>query len=324
MSQTQSTTKITPAAHEPANAVQPTPTLANVAYGSHERQVLDYWRADTSAPAPTLLYIHGGGWVGGSKVNVDLPQGVQGLLDAGISVVSINYRYLEQTIIDSEEDRPAPPSPETVASTEPPVLAPLSDAARALQFVRSHSEDWNIDKRRIAVSGGSAGACSSLWLAFNRDLADSTSPDPIARESTRPWCAAVRDAQTTLDPQQMREWTPNSQYGGHAFGFAWNTSEPLAEFADFIAHRETVLPWIERYSPYALASRNAPPVYLYYSASAPAYGEVMKDPTHTANFGALLAEKLAVVGAEYELVYPDTPNVVHGDIHDYLVDMLKR
>ena len=31
--------------------------------------------------------------------------------------------------------------------------------------------------------------------------------------------AAVIVAQTTLDPQQMKEWTPNSRYGGHAFGF---------------------------------------------------------------------------------------------------------
>jgi hypothetical protein len=26
-------------------------------------------------------------------------------------------------------------------------------------------------------------------------------------------------AQTTLDPEQMKKWTPNSRYGGHAFGF---------------------------------------------------------------------------------------------------------
>ena len=96
---------------------------------------------------------------------------------------------------------------------------PLHDAARALQFVRSKAGEWNIDKQRIGASGGSAGACSSLWLALHDDLADPQSDDPVARESTRLWCAAVSGAQTTLDPQQMKEWTPNSRYGGHAFGF---------------------------------------------------------------------------------------------------------
>jgi hypothetical protein len=53
--------------------------------------------------------------------------------------------------------------------------------------------------------------------------AESTAPtpqsaDPVAHESTRLFCAAVTGAQTTLDPQQMKEWTPNSRYGGRAFG----------------------------------------------------------------------------------------------------------
>ena len=38
------------------------PTLENVAYGPHERNVLDFWRAESDAPAPVLIFIHGG-WV---------------------------------------------------------------------------------------------------------------------------------------------------------------------------------------------------------------------------------------------------------------------
>lgn len=67
----------------------------------------------------------------------------------------------------------------------PPVKGPLSDAARPLQFVRSKATEWNVDKERIAASGGSAGTCSSLWLAFHTDMADPKSEDPVAHESTR-------------------------------------------------------------------------------------------------------------------------------------------
>ena len=51
-------------------------------------------------------------------------------------------------------------------------------------------------------------------------MADPKSADPVARESTRLWCAGVVMAQTSLDPAQLREWIPNATYGGHAFGFA--------------------------------------------------------------------------------------------------------
>src|SRR5262249_58169250 len=101
---------------------------------------------------------------------------------------------------------------------ETPFKSPLQDAARALQFVRSRAKEWNIDKKRIGATGGSAGGCSSLWLAFHDDMADPDSKDPIARESTRLYCAAVNGAQTTLDPKILREGMPNYRYGAHAVG----------------------------------------------------------------------------------------------------------
>ena len=49
---------------------QPKPTEANVAYGTHERQVLDFYQAQSSQPTPVVLNIHGGGWVSGDKASV--------------------------------------------------------------------------------------------------------------------------------------------------------------------------------------------------------------------------------------------------------------
>jgi acetyl esterase/lipase len=221
--------------------------------------------------------------------------------------VSIEYRFIPEATADNEV---------------PPVKGPLHDAARALQFVRSKAGDWNIDKPRIGASGGSAGACSSLWLAFHDDLADPKSSDPIARESTRLWCAAVTGAQTTLDPQQMKEWTPNSRYGGHAFGFAGDKAKQLSQFAEFLAGREKILPWIAEYSPYALVTADDPPVYLYY-ATPPALGQDQKDPTHTSNFGVKLQEKCQSVGVACELVYPGAPAMKHATVQEYLIRKLK-
>ena len=294
-----------PAAKKPAKLkTGVAPTQANVPYGTHPKQVLDFWKAESDKPTPLLFFIHGGGWQAGSK---DAVGDVRPYLAAGISVVSVEYRFIREATADK---------------VEPPVKGPLHDAARALQFVRHKAAEWNIDKERIGASGGSAGACSSLWLAFHPDLADPKSDDPVARESTRLWCAAVTGAQTTLDPQQMKEWTPNSRYGGHAFGFSGGKDKKSAEFEAFLAGREKILPWIAEYSPYALVTADDPAIYLIYGAP-PALGQEQKDPTHTSNFGVKLQEKCQGAGVECELVYPGAPNVKHPTVQSYLLEKLK-
>ncbi len=282
------------------DSVVPTPTLSEVAYDSHERQVLDFWRAKSDQPTPAVFVIHGGGWSGGEKERVNRFVDVNALLNRGISVIAINYRLMRHAAKDQ---------------VMPPVKAPLEDAARALQFVKHHALEWNVDPTRIGAAGGSAGACSSLWLAFHDDLADKDSEDPIARESTRLFCAAVIGAQTTLDPQQMRTWTPNSRYGGHAFG--------VPKFAEFLAQRDRLLPWIGEYSPYALASQDDPPVYLFYSA-VPGLGQPQRDPTHTSNFGVKLQERLHQLDVECDLVYPGKTDGLPASPTDYLIERLTR
>ena len=74
-------------------------------------------------------------------------------------MASINYRY----------------------STTDILPAPVHDAARAVQFLRSKAAEWQLDPRRFGAYGISAGATTSLWLAYHDDLADAGSADPIAR-----------------------------------------------------------------------------------------------------------------------------------------------
>lgn len=276
----------------------PKPTESEVRYGEHERNVLDFWKAESDEPTPVAFVIHGGGWTGGSKERLDRFVDPIALLEAGISVVSINYRLIQRN--DSD--------------TDPPVKAPLHDAARALQFVRSKAEEWGLDKTRIGAAGGSAGACSSLWLAFHDDLADPDSEDPVARESTRLQCAAVTGAQTTLDPRQMVEWTPNSRYGGHAFG--------IARFPEFLEKRDEIAEWIAEYSPYANVTVDDPPVFLTYGAP-PALGQEQKDPTHTSNFGVKLQEHCAAIGVECVLSAPGLPETDYASPTDFLIARLK-
>ena len=302
VAQAQPKAKAAKAAAKKAAAENPPvvkPTLAEVRYGPHERHVLDFWRAASATPTPLVFVIHGGGWQGGEKERVNKFVNVAGLLAQGISVVAINYRFIKHAEAEG---------------VTPPVKAPLHDAARALQFVRSQAAAWNLDKTRIGAAGGSAGACSSLWLAFHDDLADPKSADPVARESTRLFCAAVIGAQTTLDPVQMKSWTPNSKYGGHAFS--------VPSFEAFLAARDRLQPLIAEYSPYHLVTKDDPAIYLVYSAP-PALGQDQKDPTHTANFGVKLQEHCLANGVACELMYPGAPSAKHATAQDYLIAKLK-
>jgi len=287
----------------------PPKTFADVPYGDHPREVLDFWKADTTDPAPLVVYIHGGGWVNGDKGRITTVD-VKKLLESGISVAAINYRYVTQ----GQE-----------AGIKPPVQWPLEDAARAIQFLRSKAREWNIDKTRVAANGGSAGACSSLWLAMHDDMAKPDSPDPIARESTRLTCAAVVGAQTALDPYQTRAWMPNMSYGGHAFGFQKKDQPRDSQFQAFYDHRDEVLPWIKEYSPYEHAGPGDPPLFLDYpSQKVPAIvGEKQTDPTHSAVLGLKLQEKLQEHGVEARLSYPGHQDPDYKDSTEFLIARLK-
>ena len=281
----------------PKNPVGTPPTHANVPYGDHPRQVLDFWKAESDKPTPVVFCIHGGGWVNGDKSSYRSQ--ATAFLKEGISVVAINYRMVP----DAQKN-----------GVEPPVKWPISDAARALQFVRSKAEEWNLDASRIGATGGSAGGCSSLWLLYHDDLADPDNPDPIARESTRLACAAVNGAQTTLDPKPLREWMPNARYGGHAFGVTAGKNRDGA-FAEFHDQREKLLPWIKEYSPITHVTPDDPPVFLAYGSQTtpPVKGEAQKDPTHSALLGMMLMEKLNEAKVEGILSYPGHPSDKYKD-----------
>lgn len=304
--------KSAPKAAPKAKALPPRldPTVADYLYAKDsERQTFDFWQAKSDKPTPVMLLIHGGGWMGGDKRTYGTTV-IQPYLDAGISVAAINYRFIPQAMEQK---------------VEPPVKAPLHDAARALQTIRSKAKEWNLDPTRVGATGGSAGACTSLWLAMHPDLADPKSADPIARQSTRLTAAGVSGAQTSLDAKELREWMPNATYAGHAFGFRAPDRPRAEEFELVIQNRDKIMPWIKEYSPIELASSDDPPLYLDYAGQKkpPVVGEAQDDPTHSAVYGLKLAERLAPLGVEIVVAYPSKPNEKYGSITKFMIAKLK-
>ena len=167
---------------QPLNLLGERATFVDEKYGSHKRNNFDIWLAESDQPTPLVIYIHGGGFVGGDKSKYYASEDLIRFLDAGVSVAVINYRFMN----------------------EPPygILGSMADSKRCLQYIRYHAKKYNIDKRKIACSGGSAGAGTSLWLAFSDDMADPENNDPVLRESTRLICAGAFATQSTYDVYQ--------------------------------------------------------------------------------------------------------------------------
>jgi acetyl esterase/lipase len=164
---------------EPVNLSGIRADFVNEKYGDHHRNTFDMWLTKSASPSPLVIYIHGGGFIGGDKSKYYKSEDLIRFLENGVSVATINYRFM----------------------TEEPygILACFNDAKRCLQHIRYYHRKYNIDKERIACSGGSAGAGTSLWLAFNDDMADPVNEDPVLRESTRLTCAGAFATQSTYD-----------------------------------------------------------------------------------------------------------------------------
>lgn len=165
--------------------------FATVAYGDDPRQVMDVFLPASTAPTAAVFYFHGGGFVSGSRTSAysGSASALRRVTDDGVAFVSVDYRLLRAPGVETEG-----------------VLKSLRDCQRSLQFVRRWAPTFNVDPVRIAVYGASAGAGTSLWLAYHDDMAIADSPDPIARQSTRPRAAAAISTQSTYD---VMRWAPD-------------------------------------------------------------------------------------------------------------------
>jgi acetyl esterase/lipase len=253
---------------KPKKPAGPDPTHADIAYDVHERTKLDFWQAQGEGPRPVFVFFHGGGWIVGDKSKNGRQQ-AEALLAKGISVATINYRLAPQH----------------------PLPAPVRDAARAIQFLRHKADEWNIDKHRFVLGGGSAGGCTSLWLACHDDLADPDAQDPVARESTRVQGATVRGAQTAIDPKLIEPWIGPNVF--HEMIYKCVGEESIeAALANYDRHQ----PLYHQFSAYYHLSADDPPILLGYNADISLPASDFDHGIHHGMFGVKLQEKSKQVG----------------------------
>jgi len=274
---------------------QPPKTYANTAYGPDDRQVLDFWKAAGMGPRPLLVFIHGGGWITGDK-GQKMPA-LQPFLDKGISCVAINYRLA-----------PAHPLP-----------APVHDAARAIQFLRTKADEWKFDGRRIALTGPSAGACTSMWLLLHDDLADPKAADLVLRQSTRVCAAAVQVGQTSIDPRVLEEWL-GPKVLLHPMIFQAVGEKTLeGALRNYESHRKRYA----EFSPINHVDARDPPLFLDCNAELDLPARDAGHGIHHPLQGVKLKEVSDRVGHECHLVVPGhSSSPKYASLNEFLFDKL--
>jgi acetyl esterase/lipase len=117
----------------------------DVAYGTHERQKLDVYVPKGDGPFPLILWVHGGGWEGGSK---DSAVPVVNMLARGYAVASTNYRLSRHAAFPAQ----------------------IHDVKGAVRYLRANAKKYKIDGDRIGVAGGSAGGHLVALLGTSGDV----------------------------------------------------------------------------------------------------------------------------------------------------------
>ena len=276
------------------------PDHENVVYGPYGRNVLDLWIAESDKPTPLLICIHGGGFKGGSKEKFRRQSElIQTMLNHGVSVAAINYRLTEKG--------------------KNPYPIPMHDGARALQFLRYHADKYNLDKTRVASTGGSAGGCMTLWLGLHDDLADPDNEDPVLRESTRLTAMAPIGAQSSLHLPTLLKWFDVESLQEHGGG------RPL--FAVPAGGEIVMTPELEALtlgaSPITHLSKDDPPAYMVFGANKPVTETSSANLwVHHPMMGIKLKEAMDELGVECHVEYGGGPK--NGDYENMVEFLLKK
>jgi len=124
-----------------------TQQFVNLAYveKGHERHKLDLFIPQSAKPTPLIVWIHGGGWVGGSKNSAP---SAKEFLEAGYAVASINYRFSNHAVYPAQ----------------------IFDSKAAVRFLRANAKKYNIDPDHIGVWGASAGGHLVSLLGTTSDI----------------------------------------------------------------------------------------------------------------------------------------------------------
>jgi len=152
------------------NAVNDVRVSSNIVYSTangYDCKLDVYAHRHSDRPIPTVMYIHGGGWVAGTKEGAEMA--ILPYLEWGLSVVNVEYRLAKISL--------AP--------------AAVEDCRLALRWIFKNAKEYGFDTTRIIVAGGSAGGHLALMTGMLDASAGFDSPTDWDYSAVQPHVAAI-------------------------------------------------------------------------------------------------------------------------------------
>ncbi|WP_164914154.1 alpha/beta hydrolase [Aquimarina sediminis] len=120
---------------------------------------LDYYIAsEIKEQVPLLVYVHGGGFSGGQRDSDGIVAFATKLAQHGFAVASVSYRLTMKGIGFGCNTK-------TNKKIEA-IDAASHDVGIAIKYILDHNQEFNIDKSKVILAGGSAGAEAVLNMAY--------------------------------------------------------------------------------------------------------------------------------------------------------------
>ncbi|MCZ2148262.1 MAG: alpha/beta hydrolase [Bryobacterales bacterium] len=226
----------------------------NISYDKYPETVLDVFspEAGPAGKRPGVLVIHGGGWVGGTREAM-WEQWVKRYLDKGFVVANVEYRLAK-------------------AATAP---AAVEDVLKAARWFTKNAKKYNVDTKRIAVTGSSAGGHLALMVGMTPKSAKLGKPAKVAAVVN---FYGITDVADQLSGPNMRK-----------YAVTWAPESP----------ERLVL--ARRVSPMSYVRRGLPPILTVHGDA---------DPTVPYEHGVKLTKALVGVGVKAEMI--SVPGGKHG------------
>jgi acetyl esterase/lipase len=186
--------------------------------------------------SPAVVWVHGGGWTGGTKSEARAKEICTTLVNAGYVAVSIDYRL---------GDGAWPTC--------------LLDCKNAVRFLRAHAAEYHLDPERIAVAGGSAGGHLALMVGFTigKKEWEPTAPYPGVSSAVR--CVIDMYGPANLLTHQQTTPTGEPTATRKLMGNSLKVFEAASDDADVLRAA----------SPVTQAAKGCPPVLVLHGRADP-------------------------------------------------------
>lgn len=162
---------------------EPNNTIPYGQVGMNKLELSVYRNSDITKRSPAVVYVHGGGWSGGSRT--ENSEFFRWLNDRGYTVFSIDYRYATS---DYASWRDAP-----------------RDVVCALSWLNTNADAQQIDRDNVAIMGDSAGGQLALRAAYGvtlHDVESSCGGEPLIPRKVAGIVPAIDFRELYSDPQR--------------------------------------------------------------------------------------------------------------------------